>query len=64
MINIEYHKGTFCVYENIFCQEGLCSGCNIYKKRTSDKKYDVSYTYLKSPERNQVHQFELVTRTS
>ena len=33
MVNLEYHKGSFCVYSSVFCQEGYCSGCEIYSKR-------------------------------
>jgi len=29
MKNLEYHKGSFCIYKPIFCQEGYCSGCEI-----------------------------------
>ena len=36
MVNLECHKGSFCVYTSIFCQEGYCSGCEIYVKRTSE----------------------------
>jgi hypothetical protein len=32
MINLEYHKGSFCVYTSVFCQEGYCSGCEVYGK--------------------------------
>jgi hypothetical protein len=32
MLNLEYHKGSFCVYTSVFCQEGYCSGCEIYRK--------------------------------
>jgi hypothetical protein len=28
--NIEYHKGSFCVYTPIFCQEGYYARCEIY----------------------------------
>ena len=30
MINLEYHKGTFCSYSSMFCQEGYCIECHIY----------------------------------
>jgi hypothetical protein len=33
MVNMEYHKGSFCVYASAFCQEGYCSGCEIFSKR-------------------------------
>ena len=32
MVNLEYHKGSFCVHTPIFCQEGYCAGCEIYKQ--------------------------------
>ena len=31
MINLEYHKGSFCIFSNVFCQEGYCSRCEIAK---------------------------------
>jgi hypothetical protein len=33
MVNMEYHKGSFCEYASVFCQEGYCSGCAIYLRR-------------------------------
>jgi hypothetical protein len=33
MINQEYHKGSFCLYTSIFCQEGYCAECEIYRQR-------------------------------
>jgi hypothetical protein len=33
MVNVEYHKGSFCIYKTKFCQEGFCSGCEIYLKK-------------------------------
>lgn len=35
MVNPEYCKGSFCVHASVFCQEGHCSGCEIYKIMTS-----------------------------
>jgi hypothetical protein len=35
MVNLEYHKGSFCVYTPIFCQEGYCSECEINYKKSS-----------------------------
>lgn len=29
-VNNEYHKGQKCLYGSNFCQEGFCSGCQIY----------------------------------
>ena len=34
MVNLEYHKGSFCIYASVFCQEGYCSGCEFYRKMT------------------------------
>ena len=36
--NLEYHKGSPCVYTPIFCQEGFCSTCEIYLKKPSPTK--------------------------
>ena len=38
MVNLEQHKGSFCVYSSIFCQEVFCSECEIYLKRPSATK--------------------------
>ena len=35
MVNTECHKGSFCVFTPKFCQEGYCSGCEIYLKKSS-----------------------------
>ena len=32
MVKIQYHKGSFCINESIFCQEGYCSECEIHKR--------------------------------
>ena len=32
------HKGSFCLYKSIFCQEGYCAACEIYLRRYSDDK--------------------------
>ena len=29
-MNLQYHKGQFCPYKPVFCQEGYCSECAIY----------------------------------
>ena len=29
-MNLEYHKGQFCAYKPVFCQEGYCSECAIF----------------------------------
>ena len=33
MENNQYHKGSFCIYKPMFCQEGYCSECEIYLHR-------------------------------
>jgi hypothetical protein len=38
MLNMEYHKGSFCEYASVFCQEGYCSECAIYLKRPLTNK--------------------------
>lgn len=41
ILSTECHKGYFCVYTPKFCQEGYCSGCEIYLKKSSTiKKVD------------------------
>jgi hypothetical protein len=32
------HKGSFCVYKSIFCQEGYCPACEIYLRQCSTAK--------------------------
>jgi hypothetical protein len=39
MVNLEYHKGSFCIYSSVFCQEGYCSGCSIYLKLSAAAKF-------------------------
>ena len=34
MVRTECHKGSFCVFTPKFCQEGYCSGCEIYLKKS------------------------------
>ena len=38
VVDMEYHKGSFCDYASVFCQEGYCSGCEIYLKMTQAVK--------------------------
>ena len=38
MSNLMYRKGSFCIYKSIFCQEGYCSGCEIYQRGQSPVK--------------------------
>lgn len=33
-MNLEYHKGSPCVYKAILCQEGYCSDCGIYLEKS------------------------------
>jgi ferredoxin len=35
MVIAECHKGSFCIYTPKFCQEGYCSGCEIYLDKSS-----------------------------
>ena len=35
---IENHKGTWCPYKSLFCQEGYCSECEIYQRLKQEKK--------------------------
>ena len=37
-LNLETHKGRFCVYTPQFCQEGYCSRCEIYLKMASSDR--------------------------
>jgi hypothetical protein len=37
MTQAVFHKGSFCCYTSIFCQEGYCSECEIHVKKTSLK---------------------------
>jgi len=38
MVDLENHKGSFCVHAPKFCQEGYCSMCEIYLKKSSRNK--------------------------
>ena len=38
MGNLTYRKGSFCIYSSTFCQEGYCSGCEIYLHAASPAK--------------------------
>jgi hypothetical protein len=35
-INVN-HKGGWCPYKDIWCQEGYCQDCEIYKNKDSNK---------------------------
>jgi hypothetical protein len=39
MVNLEYHKGSFCIYSSVFCQEGYCSGCSVYSQMSAAAKF-------------------------
>jgi hypothetical protein len=39
MVNLEYHKGSFCIYSSVFCQEGYCSDCSVYLKMSAAAKF-------------------------
>ena len=43
MINLQYHKGSFCLYKSLFCQEGYCSSCEIAQELTSSKPMSFYY---------------------
>jgi hypothetical protein len=32
MDDVNYNKGSFCRYSQIFCQEGYCSKCSVPKQ--------------------------------
>ena len=32
------HKGQWCIYKDVFCQEGYCTECEIYKKYIEELK--------------------------
>lgn len=41
---IEYnHKGEWCIYSDITCQEGICSRCNIAME---NRKYEINEKIL------------------
>jgi len=50
MVNLDYHKGSFCVFTHNFCQEGYCSGCEIYLNRSSPTKLVKRRVGMKSQE--------------
>jgi len=33
-VNSDYHKGSFCVITDRFCQEGYCSECAIFERKS------------------------------
>jgi|GEM_PF-5761031 len=45
-VNLEWHKGGFCIYESTWCSEGLCSGCEIYRRW---KRLERMLRYLTRP---------------
>ena len=45
-VNLEYHKGEICIVDNkTFCQEGYCSGCELFKRGESSIAMDNRYRY-------------------
>ncbi len=50
MVNLEYHKGEFCAYGSVLCQEGYCSECIIYFER--DQRVTPRFTKNKSRAQN------------
>ena len=53
MINQEYHKGSFCTYTSVFCQEGYCAACEIYRKRPVATKQMRRQNSTESPKTSQ-----------
>ena len=57
-VNLEYHKGSPCVYSSAFCQEGFCCACQIYLKiplTTTQMAKGEIVKSQKEPERVLVH---------
>ena len=47
------HKGTRCIYTPVlFCQEGICSRCEVYKNQELDEE---EYRYESIEERDMVN---------
>jgi hypothetical protein len=44
---LEYHKGSFCVYTSVFCQEGYCQSCEIYPQKHSPHKSIAQITVMR-----------------
>ena len=42
MANLQNHKGSFCNYKSIFCQEGYCAGCEIGSFKQVSAKFVTS----------------------
>ena len=38
IVDLENHKGSFCIRTPVFCQEGYCSRCQIYLKMATPKE--------------------------
>jgi hypothetical protein len=64
MINLQYHKGESCVCSSVFCQEGYCSGCQIYSDHLSrtEVKNPVSTVYRKEEVYSQEHRVPAISR--
>jgi hypothetical protein len=62
MINIEFHKGSPCVYKAILCQEGWCSECAIYQRRSTNLNTIRDQEILRSPQQNNTQQLCLARR--
>ena len=48
MTHVALHKGSFCCYTSIFCQEGYCTECEIHAKQTSLKAHLKKCSAIKS----------------
>jgi hypothetical protein len=47
----EYHKGEWCLYRALVCQEGFCCGCQVYLDAVSQAvKNVIQLEKVKVPE--------------
>jgi hypothetical protein len=47
-----YHRGEWCLYKALVCQEGFCCGCQIYQNAVSSAvKKVVQLETAKQPEK-------------
>ena len=53
MVNFENHKGSFCIYASLFCQEGYCSECSTYLKRAPIAQNENRRQVVESQEKRQ-----------
>ena len=60
MINLEFHKGSPCVYKAILCQEGWCSECFIFQKHSINKKPALDRYFERPVQQNRSNELQLV----